>query len=319
MTSFYETLPPSSNWTRFDFYYKAARMFFDGNAYNPNELATMLHDLLWNEIPAAFAVALDRAARAGPLRPNVGASFGRVVKLSVFLALGDIDQSVLPHYWRRNWEFFFTSCIEQLLRSNARVTPEGEPELARAFEALLEMLEPVRQYTTVPASSSSSAHALLHLSSIGRPTFLENGVYSENFNLFDNSLTAYRQPLTHAHCVLANVVASAILSDSHRDVATWTNAFGFFAGCTRWRAFFERVSALPSFDSRRFSNVDLVNKLTKQRLLEFKMGKRSPTNDDDTSNRPSTPPAQGIKAHKRTYETPERTVATAKRRKKEAE
>lgn len=318
MASLHETLPASSNWTRFDAYYRMARMFFDGNQFPPIEMATMLHDLLWDEIPAAFAVALDRAARAGPLRPNIGASFGRLVKLSVYLAFGDIDPTVVPHYWRRNWEFFFTSCVEQLLRSNARIAVEGEPELTRALKALLEMLEPVREYTTVPSASPSGVHALLHMSSIGRPNFLEHGGCSSFAGVADPSLSAYRQPLSRAHCVLANFVATAVLDEPKRDITTWTNAFGFFAGCARWRGFFEKVRGFVLFDSQRCNNVNILVQLTSKRLNQLRTGTLSPTGDDDAA-RPSTPTAPSGKTPKREYETPERVAPTAKRRRTKPE
>lgn len=53
-----------------------------------HELANMLHDLRWSEVPRAFSVALFKAASKGPLRSGLELEFKQLVAYVTFLAFG---------------------------------------------------------------------------------------------------------------------------------------------------------------------------------------------------------------------------------------
>jgi len=235
------------NETRFRAYRTVACEFVKGEAYDPNQLANMLLDLRWNEVPRAFAVALHIAARAGPLRENLKESFRGLLSYIAFLGFGSIERQIVQPWFLQNWDFFFVATLDGLLVLNAKnsILRTRIDGFRRAVYGVFDMLDAGRLFMSLESASieSTGAHALLAACNSSRGCFINNGVVQLDAPLArsgGNDDRASRREITLAHVLLMDIAAEAILASPCRDITTWDHAFGYFVGSESWRGFARR-------------------------------------------------------------------------------
>jgi hypothetical protein len=235
------------NLVRFNAYRRCATAFVNGAVYDMHELANMLHDLRWIEVPRAFSVALYEAARKGPLRPGLRFEFKQLLSYLTFLAFGSTEREVVQPWFLKNWDDFFVSCVDGILSLNNRpdnVILRREAILRRAFGGVLTLVEGARRYMSLDRLTQSSAvHALLVAAGHARGTFLWHGYVElggDDFDVPDVNKRDADRPMTLTHLILMDVIAEAILATGDTEVMTWERAFGHFAGSVKWRAFVQR-------------------------------------------------------------------------------
>lgn len=235
--------PVAYNKTRFDAYKRRATEFVDGQIYDANEMAHMLHDIRHDEVPKAFAVALYNTAKQGELRRGLGAEFEAVLEYAVFLGFGSRERALVQPWFLQNWDTFFVSCVDGLLNlcKNDQRVRRNEDRVRRAVQGLLALIGGARKYMSLDRlSDSSGAHALLVAAGHTRVCFLKNGfaqMGGDMATVADKDRPYYMRPLTLAHVLLMDEVAKAVLLTSDRCVASWEHAFGHYAGAMKWRAF----------------------------------------------------------------------------------
>ena len=235
------------NLVRFNAYRRCATAFVNGAVYDMHELANMLHDLRWIEVPRAFSVALYEAARKGPLRPGLRFEFKQLLSYLTFLAFGSTEREVVQPWFLKNWDDFFVSCVNGILSLNNRpddVIKRREDILRRAFGGVLTLAEGARRYMSLDCLTQSSAvHALLVAAGHSRGSFLWHGYVQLGGDKSELSSTysfEASRPMTLTHLILMDVVAEAILATGDTEVMTWERAFGHYAGSVKWRSYAQR-------------------------------------------------------------------------------
>lgn len=241
------------NRVRFDAYRRCANEFVIGETYDCNELANMLHDLRWPEVPRAFSVALYNAACLGPLRPGLARNFKELLEYVTFLAFGSAERDVVQPWYLKNWDDFFVSCVEGILSLNNRadnVLLKRETVVRRAFRGVLTLVEGARGYMSLDRLvHSSAAHALLVAAGHSAHSFVWNGWVQLGGDVDGVPVGCVRdakRQMTLAHAFLMDEVAKSILDAQSFDVLSWDHAFGHFAGSQKWRSFAERCTFYAS-------------------------------------------------------------------------
>ena len=235
--------PPAYNKVRFDAYKRRAAEFVDGQVYDANEMAHMLHDIRYDEVPKAFAVALFHATKEREARPNLSAEFEAVLEYAVFLGFGSRERALVQPWFLQNWDAFFVSCVDGLLNlcKNDHRVRRCPDRVRRAVRGLLALVGGARKYMSLDRLADSSAvHALLVAAGHTRLCFLKNGFAQMGGDVslvIANDKQQYLRPLTLAHVLLMDEVARAVLATTDRCVASWERAFGHYAGAMKWRAF----------------------------------------------------------------------------------
>lgn len=235
--------PPAYNKVRFDAYKRRAAEFVDGQVYDANEMAHMLHDIRHDEVPKAFAVALYHATKQHEARPNLSAEFEAVLEYAVFLGFGSRERALVQPWFLQNWDAFFVSCVDGLLNlcKNDQRVRRCPDRVRRAVRGLLALVGGARKYMSLDRLADSSAvHALLVAAGHTRLCFLKNGFAQMGGDVslvVANDKHQYLRCLTLAHVLLMDEVAHAVLATSDRCVASWERAFGHYAGAMKWRAF----------------------------------------------------------------------------------
>lgn len=246
-----ETVPVDSvtsyNLVRFNAYRRCATEFVHGELYDMHELANMLHDVRWAEVPRAFSVALYNAACKGPLRPGLELEFKQLLAYVTFLAFGSTEREVVQPWFLKNWDDFFVSCIDGILSLNNRsdaILRKREVIIRRAFRGTLTLIEGARRYMSLDRLTHSSAvHALLVAAGHARNSFLWNGFVQIGGDASAVPRQFAREaarPMTLAHVFLMDVIAEAILATGDSEVVSWARAFGHYAGAVKWRAYSQR-------------------------------------------------------------------------------
>ena len=260
------------NRVRFDAYRRCANEFVIGETYDANELANMLHDLRWVEVPRAFSVALYNAARKGPLRPGLARNFKELLEYVTFLAFGSAEREVVQPWYLKNWDDFFVSCVEGILSLNSRddaVLLKREKVVRRAFAGVLTLVEGARCYMSLDRlTHSSAAHALLVAAGHSAHTFLWNGwtqLGGDVDEVPEGCKLDAKRKMTLAHTMLMDEIARAILKTEDFNVLSWHHAFGHFAGSTKWREFAERCKLYAS------RMPDELFKISSVRILEYEV------------------------------------------------
>ena len=242
------------NLVRFNAYRRCATEFVHGEVYDMHELANMLHDLRWIEVPRAFSVALYNAARKGPLRPGLELEFKQLLAYVTFLAFGSTEREVVQPWFLKNWDDFFVSCVDGILCLNNHPDSKvkrREEILRRAFGGVLTLVEGARRYMSLDRLAESSAvHALLVAAGHARSSFLWHGYMQQHENDLSNVSDAHtsgaQRSMTLAHLFLMDVIAEAILATGDTEVVSWERAFGHYAGSVKWRAYAQRCKAFRS-------------------------------------------------------------------------
>ena len=238
------------NRVRFEAYKRCAKEFVDGETYDANELANMLHDVRWAEVPRAFSVALFHAARKGELRPGLGDEFKKLIDYVTFLAFGSTERDVVQPWYLKNWDDFFVSCVDGILSLNSRADMDElkrrEPAIRRAFEGVLELLKGARKYMSLSRlAHSEPVHALLVAAGHSSNSFLWHGHIQMSDPICEVSpscLAVAERKLTLAHIFLMEVVSEAVLATHDDVVISWKRTFGHYAGASRWRRFAQRCN-----------------------------------------------------------------------------
>lgn len=259
----------SYNLVRFNAYRRCATAFVNGAVYDMHELANMLHDLRWAEVPRAFSVALYEAARKGPLRPGLRFEFKQLLSYLTFLAFGSTEREVVQPWFLKNWDDFFVSCVDGILSLNNRpnhVIKRREEVLRRAFGGVLTLVEGARRYMSLDRLAESSAvHALLVAAGHARGSFLWHGhvqLGGDEFEVQDVRKDDAERSMTLTHLILMDVIAEAILATGDAEVVTWERAFGHYAGSVRWRAFAQRCKVYsPDFETMQAQTVLLEHQV----------------------------------------------------------
>jgi len=238
------------NRVRFECYKRCAKELVDGETYDANELANMLHDVRWAEVPRAFSVALFHAARKGPLRPGLGDEFKKLIDYVTFLAFGSTEREVVQPWYLKNWDDFFVSCVDGILSLNSRADVDElkrrEPAIRRAFEGVLELLKGARKYMSLSRlAHSEPVHALLVAAGHSSNSFLWHGHLQMSDPICEvspSSLAVAERKITLAHVFMMEVVSEAVLATHDDVVISWKRAFGHYAGASRWRRFAQRCN-----------------------------------------------------------------------------
>ena len=237
------------NESRYRAYRLIATEFVDGDAYDPHEIAQMLMDLRWDEVPRAFAIALYNAARRGPLRHDLASSFGGLISLSTFQAFASMERLMVQPWILQNWDYFFVATIDGLLLLNQKNSSLRAKVdcFHRTIESVFDMVEYGRKYMSLDsAAESTGVHALLAASASTRGSFVNNGILQIYGELPADAMPeAEKDPatdrdLTLAHVIFVDMVAARILREPNREITTWNHAFGFYVGCEVWRGFAQR-------------------------------------------------------------------------------
>ena len=246
------TTSKNHNKSRFSVYKAVAIDFVDGEAFDPNELAHLLTDLRWNEVPRAFSSALMNASRRGPIRANLGESFDGLLQQVAFTSFGSVERRVLQPWFLENIDFFFVAMLDGLLLLNVDNTKlrqgHGMPVFLRALDAMFAMLESAKQYMSLEnAVGSPGVHTLIAACSSTTGSFLKNGIAMCNQPCDDDP--ACKRDLTLAHVLLMDRVAAFVLADGDREIETWDKPFGQFLGSRPWTLFAKRCMryATPTF------------------------------------------------------------------------
>jgi len=235
------------NEVRFQHALRTSEDFLSGLvACETQRLISLLHDVRYQELPAAFAVALFRACRDGAPRVTLRAEFAKMVEIVVFSASGSLERQATPNWLRYNWSFFVYKLFEVLLyvlgNDDLTMQPAREARARRAFVSALELVDGLRPYMSLDACARSSAvHTLLCTADSFDETFLRHGYEWAGGEAKTKSISS-RRPITYAHVVFMDEVARAILKAEplSRDIGSWTTAFGFVAGSGDWRSFLWR-------------------------------------------------------------------------------
>lgn len=258
------------NESRFRAYKAIANEFVEGDAYDPNEIAHMLHDLRWDEVPRGFAVALYNAARRGPIRDDIGKSFKGLVTLSTFYAFAATERLTVQPWVLQNWDYFFVAVADGLLLLNQKnsLLRSKIESFRRSILALFDMVEAGRAYVSLDsAAESSGIHALLAASTSTRGCFIKNGIcqiYGQSSNPSDpgnDPDPAAHRELTLAHVIFVDMIAEAILLEPSRDITTWNHAFGFYVGSEAWRDFASRCRQYMPFGAYTKNIIALENEI----------------------------------------------------------
>lgn len=243
---------PAYNETRFWAYGRVAREFLIGEMYDTHQLAQMLHDLQWPEVSRAFSSAIYEAATRGALRPDLQEEFANLVAYVAFLAFGSTERRVAQPWFLKNWDEFVVACINGLVDEHCRNhigdDAERERTLRDAFKGVLALAGGAKRYMSLDRLADSSAvHALLVAAGHNERSFLWNGladIGEQAEAVPPRCRVEAQRPMTMAHAVLMDVIASAVLATDDHDVTTWERAFGHYAGATRWRKFADRCTRL---------------------------------------------------------------------------
>ena len=235
------------NEVRFQHALRTSEDFLSGLvACETQRLISLLHDVRYQELPAAFAVALFRACRDGAPRATLRDEFAKMVEIVVFSASGSLERQATPNWLRYNWSFFVYKLFEVLLyvlgNDDLTMQPAREARARRAFVTALGLVDGLRPYMSLDACARTSAvHTLLCTADSFDETFLRHGYEWAGGEAKTNSISS-RRPITYAHVVFMDEVARAILKAEplSRDIGSWTTAFGFVAGSGDWRSFLWR-------------------------------------------------------------------------------
>ena len=240
------------NESRFKSYKAFFKEFIEGDAYDPNQGAHMLHDVRWDEVPRGLAAALYNAARRGPIRSNIGKSFNGLISLSVYYAFADLDRSTVQPWILQNWDFFFVAVLDGLLLLNQKNTLLRQKVISfrRSIDALLEMIEASKKYMSLDsAAESTGLHAIMAATVSTRGSFIKNGLAQINGDCIQYEDPSSRRDLTLAHVIAVDMIADGILKEPNRDITTWKHAFGFYVGSNAWRELSARCQHYMPFGS----------------------------------------------------------------------
>ena len=260
-----------SNYTRLSLYTRLAKSILEGT-HNADEVANLLVDVRFIEIPQAFADAIADAAEESVNVHGLEARFSHLVQYVAFVAFGTTERNAIPSWFLQNYECFLAAMLHRLLvllisKWHTSCFGGGRAEVVRnqarrAFEMAIALTAGAKSYLSLDClSKSSGAHAVLVVCNHSRYQFLS------------------RSTMPHMYCLFMDVLAKEILATAdERDPTNVQTAFGYFASTRMWRAFAQNC----------VENAELPFKATEQ--LERDVKAASAVSDIASRKRKATSP-----------------------------
>ena len=214
---------------RFDTYRRAFENFLKNHPQNYSEFYTLLTELKWPEPAMALAQAVhDVVVRDGTqIRPTLTQEFESHMRLALFTHFESDRRDDLTGFFLVTNDRFFAKATEFLLFLFRNDPLTELTAFTACYECLLALINGAKAWLTIPRLGESTAiHAFLFVNDRVEASHMSHGWPGK--------------PLTHAHRVMAELVASDVLDEPSRTVTAWHHAFGYFAGCARWKAFMLR-------------------------------------------------------------------------------
>lgn len=215
---------------RFDTYRRAFEHFLKNHPQNYAEFYTLLTELKYTEPAMALAQAIyNVVARDGiPIRPSLTQEFESHMRLALFFHFESDRREDLTGFFLVTNDRFFAKATESLLFLFRDDPLTDLTAFTACYECLLALINGAKAWLTIPRLGESTAiHAFLFVNDRAEAAHMEHGLPGE-------------QVLTHAHRVMAELVASAVLKEPSRTVTAWHHAFGYYAGSARWKAYMMR-------------------------------------------------------------------------------
>ena len=237
--------PGGYNEARFYAYLETFSAFLEDDVRHPQELVSMLHDTHWPEVPRALAVALYRAARKCTLRFTLVEEFGKIYEYVVFSAFASCEPDVVATWFLQNTDVLIRDTITQLLRiaidagDPVARRPHIDSSMRMAFRLIIGIAGAISKYTTVTRlRGATGPHVVLVVSDDEQNgSYIRNGLEQFGADAAHKD-ASWQQPMTYAHVLFMDTLAEVMLEDdAKRDVTTWNEAFGHYAGHDLWRGF----------------------------------------------------------------------------------
>ena len=220
-----------SNYTRLSLYTRLAKSILEGT-HNADEVANLLVDVRFIEIPQAFADAIADAAEESVNVHGLEARFSHLVQYVAFVAFGTTERNAIPSWFLQNYECFLAAMLHRLLvlfvskwhvgcfRGDRAAAVRNQAR--RAFEMAIALTAGAKSYLSLDClTKSSGAHAVLVVCNHSRYQFLSRS-----------------NPMPHMYCLFMDVLAKEILATAdERDPTNVQTAFGYFASTRMWRTF----------------------------------------------------------------------------------
>lgn len=276
-----------SNYTRLSVYKRLASSILKGT-HNEDEVANLLVDVRFIEIPQAFADAIEDAAEEAVNVHGLEARFSHLVQYVAFVAFGTTERNAIPSWFLQNYECFLAAMLHRLLvlfiakwhvgcfRSDRAVAVRNQAR--RAFEMALALTAGAKSYLSLDClSKSSGAHAVLVVCNHSRYQFLSRS-----------------KPVPLMYCLFMDVLAEAILATAdQRDSVDVSTAFGYFASTRMWRSFAQNCMDGTEF---RFKAIEQLERDVTVALAAASRKRKAPSPSRTPSpgpmnspSRPSTP------------------------------
>jgi hypothetical protein len=265
------------NFTRLSLYTRLASSILDGT-HNVEEVANLLVDVRFIEIPQAFADAIVDASKGSSVH-GLEERFSHLVQYVAFVAFGTTERNAIPSWFLQNYECFLAAMVHRLLvvfTANwhigclrSKSSESVKSQASRAFEMALALTAGAKSYLSLDClAQSSGAHAILTVCNHSRYQFL--------------SLST---PLPPIYCLFMDVLAKEILRTAKAmDAVDATTAFGYFASTRLWRTFAQNCI------QRTELNLEAVAQLERDvTAASSRKRKSSPTGPTNSPTPPSSP------------------------------
>jgi len=276
-----------SNYTRLSLYTRLATSILKGTQ-NVDEVANLLVDVRFIEIPQAFADAIADVAREPETVHGLEARFSHLVQYVAFVAFGTTERNAIPSWFLQNYECFLAAMMHRLLVlftaqwHVGRLRVDGAAAVSmqarRAFEMALALTAGTKSYLSLDClTKSSGAHAVLTVCNHSRYQFL-----------------SLAKPMPRMYCLFMDVLAKEILASTDRqDDTDVQTAFGYFASTRLWRTFAQNCMDGTGLEFESIGQLE--RDVTAASAVTSKKRKASPPpppsspGPTDSPSRPSTP------------------------------
>lgn len=271
-----------SNFTRLTLYTRLATSILEGT-HNVEEVANLLVDVRFIEIPQAFADAIVDTSKHATV-DGLEARFAHLVQYVAFVAFGTTERNAIPSWFLQNYECFLAAMVHRLLISFTANWHVGchrfdsakrvMAQARRGFEMALALTAGVKSYLSLDClSKSSGAHAMLAVCNHSRYQFL-----------------SLNKPPPHIYALFMDVLAKEILatSSSPLDVSDAQTTVGYFASTRLWRTFAQgclKVDAQLEFEAIG----QLEREVAAASAVSSRKRKAPSPGSMDSPSRPSTP------------------------------
>ena len=269
------------NYTRLHLYQKLATSILEDRS-NLEEVANLLVDVRFSEIPQAFADAIEAAAKLNVPYCGLASRFAHLMEYVAFVAFGTTERNAIPSWFLQNYECFLAACLHMLLAKYDTLvniypgyrdrTTERKSVLAqarRAFGIAFDLCAGAKNYLSLDCLSvSKGAHAALVVCNHSRYQFLRCIRPSDVFREFIDALAA-----------------RIVDETEHWDVENTQLGFGYFASTRTWQNFAQ--SCMTTCTDSELASVPHLVRLQR----EVRCARKRPRSPEATevAERPSTP------------------------------